>query len=107
MASKTKAAAVSTEAITIGAYDGTTNPPTVPVIYVYSGVTWPRLVNACHDTAGAYDAEATAIRAAAVGDGMKHKIEELGLLPPAPPPPAPDLPEAAGAATTIEPEAKT
>ncbi|WP_343611110.1 hypothetical protein [Novosphingobium sp.] len=77
--------------ITIGAYDAATQPPSVPVTFIYAGVTHQRNVNACLDAAGAYDAAATAERVIAVGNGVKYKIKLGALvnLPPEPEAPGP------------------
>lgn len=65
--------------ITIGAFDDSTVPASVPVTFVYAGVTFERSVNACTDAKGAYDEAATADRVADVSRAVKYRIDS-GLL---------------------------
>jgi hypothetical protein len=58
---------------TIGAYDPDTR--TVPVTFVYAGVTHKRPVNAVLDEAGSYDRKATKARVDEVARGVAHKIQ--------------------------------
>lgn len=86
MASTSTAAPAATMETTIGDFDGTTEPPSVPVTFVYADVTHERRVNACLNATGAYDADATAERVAQVGNGVKINIDR-GVLLNVPPPP--------------------
>jgi hypothetical protein len=66
---------------TIGPYDPDLR--NVPVRFEHAGVTHDRLVNACFDNDGAYDAAATAARVEDVGHGVTAKID-AGVIANAP-----------------------
>lgn len=63
--------------IKIGDYDEKMR--TVPVTFRHGDLVHERHINACHDVAGSYDAEATAQRVEEVARGVANKIA-LGII---------------------------
>lgn len=84
----------------IGAYDPATR--TVEVTFTQGEIVHKRSVNACHNAAGRYDAEATAQRVEEVARGVAHKIA-LGVITNAPPEEVETEPEAEPVETAESP----